>query len=48
MQTPKLLWLLEKRPRIFSAAWQFFDLTDFLTCRATGELSRSTWAAPCH
>src|SRR4051812_7439586 len=41
MQTPKLLWLLENKPGVFAAAWQFFDLTDFLTWRATGDLSRS-------
>src|SRR5882672_6017125 len=41
METPKLLWLLENRPAVFAAAWQFMDLTDFLTWRATGDLSRS-------
>ncbi|MEX3915016.1 FGGY-family carbohydrate kinase, partial [Paraburkholderia sp. BR10872] len=47
METPKLLWLLENRPEVFAAAWQFFDLTDFLTWRATGDLSRSTCTATC-
>ena len=47
MQTPKLLWLLENKPRVFAAAWQFFDLTDFLTWRATGDLSRSTCTVTC-
>ena len=47
METPKLLWLLENRPRVFAAAWQFFDLTDFLTWRATGDPSRSTCTATC-
>ena len=47
METPKLLWLLENRPGIFAAAWQFFDLADFLTWRASGELSRSTCTVTC-
>lgn len=47
METPKLLWLLENRPEIFNAAWQFFDLADYLTWRATGDLSRSTCTVTC-
>ena len=47
METPKLLWLLENKPEVFAAAWQFFDLTDFLTWRATGDLSRSTCTVTC-
>ena len=47
MQTPKLLWLLENRPGVFASAWQFFDLTDYLTWRATGDLSRSTCTVTC-
>ncbi|CAB3803546.1 FGGY-family carbohydrate kinase [Pararobbsia alpina] len=47
METPKLLWLLENKPAVFAAAWQFFDLTDFLTWRATGDLSRSTCTVTC-
>ena len=47
METPKLLWLLENRPEIFAAAWQFFDLTDYLTWRATDDLSRSTCTVTC-
>ena len=42
MQTPKLLWLRENRPETYAAAWQFFDLADFLSWRATGDLARST------
>ncbi len=47
METPKLLWLYENRRAVFDAAWQFFDLSDFLTWRATGELARSTCTLTC-
>ncbi len=47
METPKLLWLAENRPAVFAAAWQFFDLADFLTWRSTGSLSRSTCTLVC-
>uniref|UniRef100_UPI001D69AFBB FGGY family carbohydrate kinase n=1 Tax=Burkholderia sp. Ac-20379 TaxID=2703900 RepID=UPI001D69AFBB len=47
METPKLLWLREHRRAVFDAAWQFFDLTDFLTWRATGDLARSTCTVTC-
>jgi D-ribulokinase len=47
METPKLLWLRERRPQVFDAAWQFFDLADFLTWRATGDLARSTCTVTC-
>ncbi|MBI1172908.1 ribulokinase [bacterium] len=47
METPKLLWLKENRPQVFAAAWQFLDLADFLTWRATGSLARSTCTLTC-
>ena len=37
MQTPKLLWLKRQMPATFASAGHFFDLSDFLTWRATGD-----------
>jgi FGGY-family pentulose kinase len=47
METPKLLWLKENSPEVYNAAWQFMDLTDFLTWQATGDLSRSVCTVTC-
>lgn len=47
METPKLLWLSENMPESFAAADHFFDLTDYLTWRATGSLARSICTLSC-
>ena len=46
MQPPKLLWLSRHIPKTFNNA-QFFDLTDFLTFKATGATDRSTCTLVC-
>jgi D-ribulokinase len=47
METPKLLWLKENLPATYGAAWQFFDLADYLTWRATGSVARSVCTVTC-
>lgn len=47
METPKLLWLRENMPQTYDAAWQFMDLADFLTWRASGDLARSACTVTC-
>ncbi|MCJ8141209.1 FGGY-family carbohydrate kinase [Falsirhodobacter halotolerans] len=47
MQTPKLLWLKEHRPDVYAAARHFFDLTDFLTWKASGATERSSCTVTC-
>ena len=47
MQTPKLAWLARRKPETVRRAGHFFDLTDFLTYRATGSLRRSLCTATC-
>ncbi|WP_127519755.1 FGGY-family carbohydrate kinase [Mesorhizobium sp. Z1-4] len=47
METPKLLWLKEELPQAYRGAWQFLDLADFLTWRATGSLARSICTVTC-
>ncbi|KQZ15388.1 ribulokinase [Mesorhizobium sp. Root554] len=41
MVTPKLMWLKRHLPETWSEAGYLFDLTDFLTWRASGSLARS-------
>lgn len=47
METPKLLWLARHRPEAFDMAAHFFDLSDYLTWRATGRLARSSCTVTC-
>jgi FGGY-family pentulose kinase len=47
MQVPKLLWLAKHMPQTFQRARHFFDLTDFLTWRASGALQRSVCTLTC-
>lgn len=47
METPKLLWLAEELPDTFANTWQFMDLADFLTWKATGSLARSVCTVTC-
>jgi D-ribulokinase len=47
MQVPKLLWLAKNMPETFKRAAHFFDLTDYLTWRATGSTQRSICTLTC-
>ncbi len=47
METPKLVWLRENRPETYARAEHFFDLTDFLTWKASGALDRSACTVTC-
>jgi FGGY-family pentulose kinase len=41
MVTPKLMWVKRHMPQSWARTGQLFDLTDFLTFRASGSLARS-------
>ncbi len=47
MEVPKLLWLKTHHPETFQRAAHFFDLTDYLTWRSTGDLTRSQCTVTC-
>jgi D-ribulokinase len=47
MEAPKLLWLVRNMPDTFRRAGHFFDLTDFLTWRASGSTARSICTITC-
>ena len=47
MEAPKLLWLARHTPETFAKAGHFLDLTDFLTYRASGSLTRSACTVTC-
>ena len=47
MQVPKLMWLKRHLPRSWDSAGYFFDLTDFLTFRASGSSARSQGTLTC-
>ncbi|MEX0771831.1 MAG: FGGY-family carbohydrate kinase [Balneolales bacterium] len=47
MQTPKLLWLKKNKPKTWREARKFFDLSDYLVYKATGEDVRSLCTTTC-
>lgn len=47
MQTPKLLWLKQHMPASWQNVGHLFDLPDFLTWRATGDVTRSVCSLVC-
>lgn len=47
METPKLMWLKKNLPGSWKAVEYFFDLSDFLTWKATGDDSRSLCTTVC-
>ena len=47
MASPKLMWLKRNLPETWNKAGYLFDLTDFLTYRASGSLERSQCTLTC-
>ena len=47
MHAPKIAWLARRKPETIAKAGHVFDLTDFLSFRATGSLTRSACTATC-
>ena len=47
MEMPKILWLKNHMPPAQFAQCQFWDLPDWLTFRATGDLARSNCSLTC-
>src|ERR1700722_14054651 len=47
MEIPKLLWLKGHLPSTFRTAGHFFDLSDYLSFRATGSTARSVCTVTC-
>ncbi len=47
MEIPKILWLKQNEPHLYNNIRYFFDLSDFLTFRATGCFSRSSCTTTC-
>ncbi len=47
MEIPKILWLKQNEPELYANIRYFFDLSDFLTFKATGKFSRSACTVTC-
>lgn len=47
MEVPKILWLKCHQPELYKTIRYFFDLSDFLTFKATGSLLRSSCTTTC-
>lgn len=47
MEIPKVLWLKKHMPKEVFESSMFFDLPDFLTYKATGDMARSNCSLAC-